>query len=138
MGRKQPNPGTKRNSKKPLFKKSVGGSDYHWNNNHHGTSRTVTCELCGTKHKKLDFDTTRTLDIFLGQQLVEDCCGKLIDILYEEYKRVFFDRFIKEFELNPLAYPFLVAKINAAVKEVNKKAKELVNNTDMDISLKPK
>lgn len=121
-----------------MFEAPVGGSDHHWSNDHCATSRAVTCEICGTEHDELDFNTTRTLDIFLGQQLVEDCCGKIIDIIYKEYKRVFFARFLEEFKLNPLAYPFLAATINAAVKEVNEKAKVLVNDTDVEINLKPK
>lgn len=120
-----------------IFKKPVGGSDHHWNNDHSGTSRAVTCEICGTNHKELDFNTTRTLDVFLGRQLVEDCCGKLIDVIYEEYKSVFFDRFLKEFIQNPLDNPFLAKTINAAVKKVNEKAKALVNDTYVEINLKP-
>lgn len=92
---------------RPIFKSSVGASEHHWNNMRLGTTREVVCELCGNILPELDpEDDSRTLGRFLGMQFVEECCGKAIDHVYDEFGEEFTMEFLREFSENPLEPKF--------------------------------
>lgn len=85
-----------------LFLKPVGASERRWNNNHHGTTVGITCEPCGTNHPELNpNDDSRTVDTFLGLQMVEECCGRAFDVLYGEIGEEFTLAFLEDFTENP-------------------------------------
>ncbi len=124
--------GVMEKSKGKLFLKPVGGSEHTWNNSHFGTTGPVTCEGCGTEHNELDISaSSRIIDQLLGVQIVEECCGKAIDMLYNEFGEEFFEKFLAEYAENPLSprFAFVGATINNALGQVNKKALELATNT---------
>ena len=110
----------------PLLKRSFGASKYPWNNLHRGVS-SAFCEVCGTSIK-IDSDTeSLTVDRFLGHQMVEECCGGLLDVLFEESGEEFAIRFFKEFSADPLNPRFAVFRIvmSDGFKAMNKKVAEL-------------
>ena|GEM_PF-2483440 len=95
---------------KPLFKKPYGGSEYLYNNRHMGTSSAL-CEVCGTQHDVGEESLeSLTIDRFLGRQMVEQCCGGVLDLLYDESGEEFAIRFLKEFGQDPLDPRFLMFK----------------------------
>lgn len=113
--------------KKPLLEKPFGGSEYPWNNRHMGTE-TAFCEVCGTNCKSDGPDAeSLTIDVFLGRQMVEGCCGKLLDVLYEESGEEFAIRFIKEFSKDPSNPKFLMLRVlmEDAFASLDKKLTEM-------------
>jgi hypothetical protein len=116
--------------KEPLFKKPFGGSKYPYNNRHMGSCYAY-CEICGTT-SKADSDTeTFALDNFLGLQIVEECCGGLLDLIYEEFGEEFAIRFLKEFLKDPLNPRFAIFSIvmNEGFTKMGKKVAELQKKT---------
>lgn len=79
----------------PFFKKPLGPSelgDYlgkNWNNLHMGADGPITCEICGTNHPERK-DETYIISIFLGRQVVEECCGAIIDKVFKESSELLF------------------------------------------------
>ena len=119
--------------KKPLMKKPVGPSELghgfgtDWNNQGIGSLRAVTCEICGTEHPEIEeSETSRTISRFLGYQVVEECCGAIIDYVYRELGEVFAIAIIEEFANDPSASKFyiLLETIKGAMKEAAKKLAE--------------
>ena len=111
-----------------LFSKPAGPSEHYWNNMHMGTTGDITCEMCGTHHEEIDpSEASRIIDRFLGLQLIEECCGKTIDILYAEFGEEFFMQFLRDYEESPLdiRFHFTGSRINEALDKINKKALEL-------------
>ena len=87
---------------RPIFKKPAGESQRFWNNMSMGTSRGVTCQLCGTEWPEVSEDEEgHTLGRFLGLQFVEECCGRAVDVLYEEFGETFAMAFLNDFAENP-------------------------------------
>lgn len=86
---------------KPIFKKPFGPSERNWSS--FGTTRAVTCELCGTDHPELDEtgEQSHHLLDFLGRQCVEECCGRIVDMIYDEWGDEFAKAFLYEFAQNP-------------------------------------
>lgn len=119
--------------KKPLFGKPVGPSELGkgfgtcWNNQD-GTTRAVVCEICGTKHVELDEnEISRTISRFMDYQVVEECCGAVIDHVYRELGEEFAIAFIEEFADNPadFKYHILLVTIKNAMKKTAKKLAEV-------------
>ena len=109
-----------------MFRKPVGGSDRTWNNQCFGTNRAVMCDACGTNHKELAQDeAARILDKFLGLQLVEDCCGKAIDVLFREFGEEFCLAFLKDFGEDPTNLRFGV--LRSTLVELASKAEQRCN-----------
>ena len=92
---------------KPLLKKPFGGSKYHWNNLHIGIC-SAYCGVCGKTTTVDSESASLTIDNFLGYQMVEGCCGGLLDLLYEESGEEFATRFFKEFSKDPFDPKFAV------------------------------
>ncbi len=110
---------------KPLFPRPVGAGDeenefIRVGNTATSTTRAVTCELCGTNHPERDSaDGGYILFTFLGLQGVMECCGKVIDVLYDEWHRLFFKATLAKFKNDPLSeehYYFREA-IHSTVRE---------------------
>ena len=94
--------------KKPLLKKPLGSSKLghgfgtDWNNQSRGTTGAVICEICGTRHSEInDSEPTRTISRFLDYQVVEECCGAIIDHAYRELGKQFAIAFVEELAENP-------------------------------------
>jgi len=127
------------NVKKPLLKKPFGGSKYLWNNCNMGTS-SAYCEVCGTNSRVDSESTSLTIDNFLGYQMVEECCGGLLDLLYEEFGKEFATRFFKEFSEDPFDPRFAVflmvmqtgfAHIEKTASELSEQAKKNQNTLNL-------
>ena len=116
---------------KPLGESEIPGGGFGWNNRHHGTDGPVKCEFCGTNHPERK-DQSYTVDKVLGLQLIEECCGKAIDILYEELAEDFTDTYLEEFAKNPtdLRFCFFLDKLSKVLETAAKK----VNETSAGIS----
>jgi len=111
-----------------LAKKPLGENEIYWNNNHMGTTRTVACEICGTEHPELDpNDDSRIISTFLGRQVVEECCGGIIDIVFKESGEEITRAYLKEFAENPTSPEFYIFR--EVLVETLKKAKENIRKT---------
>lgn len=106
---------------KPLLKKPAGPSKKRWNNCSWGSDGPILCEVCGTSHPE-DRDQNYIVSKFLGRQLVEDCCGALLDIVYGESGREFAEAFLEEFAENPTDSRFYTFRL--ALQEAMAKAAE--------------
>jgi hypothetical protein len=120
--------------KRPLLKKPLGpsklghGFGTDWNNQSMGTTGAVVCEICGTKHPEInDSEPTRTISRFLDHQVVEECCGAIIDYVYRELGEAFVIAFFEEFAEDPGNIRFFTFRsaLQDAVKEAAKKLAEV-------------
>lgn len=95
--------------KTPLVDKPLGPSRLRmgrswnsWNNLGSGTTRALTCEICGTEHAELpENHEDRIYSRFLGLQVVEECCGRIFDLVYHESAEEFVHHFLEEFADDP-------------------------------------
>jgi len=115
-----------------LFKQPAGASSRHlgvetW------TSRAVLCELCGKEWPKKSgrSDESYRLGYFLGLQFVDECCGAVLDILYEEFAETFIETFLKDFSENPLdpRFGFLLFDLSGILVKAHQKAKKISDET---------
>lgn len=86
---------------------SVKGRGFgkHWNNILSGTCGPVICGICGTKHPE-NTDESYIISMFLGKEVVEKCCGAILDQVYVESGEEFAQTFIEEFSENPTGTRF--------------------------------
>lgn len=119
--------------KKPLLKKPLGpsklghGFGTDWNNQSIGTTGAVVCEICGTEHPEIDdSEISRTISRFLDYQVVEECCGAILDRVYRESGEQFAIAFVEEFADNPAdsKYHILLVVIKKAMEKAQKKLAE--------------
>jgi len=103
---------------------SFGGSQ--WNNHHWGTDGPILCEICGTTHPERK-EETYTVSIFLGHQVVEECCGEILDKIYQESGEEFAIAFLEEFAQNPTSPRFSMLLVT--LEEVCRKAQEVAEET---------
>jgi|GEM_PF-2488146 len=115
--------------KKPLMREPVGpsklghGFGTYWNNQGGGTTRAVVCEICGTLHPGLhENEISRTISNFLDYQVVEECCGAIIDFVYEELGENFAIAFVEDLAKNPTDFRFhlFLSIAKRAMKEAKK------------------
>jgi len=85
---------------KPLGESEIPEGGFGWNNDAHGTYGPVTCEFCGTNHPERR-DQSYIVNRVLGLQVIEECCGKAIDLLYGELGETFTEAYLGEFSKNP-------------------------------------
>ena len=90
----------KAEEKKPMSKKPMGASQRGWNTEQIGTDGPVLCEICGTVHPE-NREQSYYLSEFLGYQVVDDCCGIIIDRAYQGLGKDFAIALIEEFVDNP-------------------------------------
>ena len=110
-------------STKPIFKKPFGGSDALWHNQNMGTTRSVLCEICGTSHPELpDGADSYYLSQFLGRQMIDECCGGVLDVIFEESGRTFALAYIKQCAEDPTSSQFseLLFMINEGLSRAKK------------------
>lgn len=113
--------------KKPLGPSKLGrGFGTNWNNQRMGCDGPVTCEICGTVHPR-DGDESYVVSIFLGRQVVEDCCGAILDQVYQESGEEFAIAFLKEFSKNPTDSRFhcFLSVLRSVLVEAKKKLSEV-------------
>ncbi len=135
---------------KPILSKPAGESTLgsygggYWNNEHHGTDGPITCEICGTDHPE-DKDGGYMVSTFLGLQVVEECCGRVLDVVYGESGQEFCQRYLEEFADNPADPRYFIFRKRLAecmarafknMKEVGEQLlamKDLINMPDLDL-----
>jgi len=68
----------------------------------------------------------------LGVDVVDECCGRMIDVLYDECGEDFAIAFVKEFALNPTDNRFSVFRIalRYALVDAQKRAQEVRAEVD--------
>ena len=124
------------NKKKRKISKPYGPSELgtcfgtQWNNESWGTDGPILCEICGRTHPRRT-NETYTVSRFLGRQVVEECCGAILDRVYRESGEEFATAFIKEFAADPTSPRFYVflSELKQALSEANKRASEATKQT---------
>lgn len=107
--------------RKHLLSKPAGPSEVPqeirlgcWNNSSSGfcgcgPDDYAICDICGTKHMAPSPDGPSLLRMyFLGLEGFEECCGRLLDIIYYESGERFFEAYLAEFAANPTDPRFYV------------------------------
>lgn len=121
---------------KPLFDKPYGPMENYRTNLSMGTVGEALCEMCGTIHPEepAGSDGHNLIEV-LGRMVVMDCCGRLVDVLYEEWGETFTLAFIKEWKQNPLdtRYRFFTMILQEAARRAVVKGNGLVQDVK-DIS----
>ncbi|OGZ34268.1 MAG: hypothetical protein A2Y98_00160 [Candidatus Portnoybacteria bacterium RBG_19FT_COMBO_36_7] len=115
----------------PLLEKPIGESKLgrsfgtNWNNWAWGSDGPVLCEICGTKHPKRE-DDSYIISKFLGMQVVEECCGAILDRVYRESGEEFTVAFLEEFANNPTSprFSILLMTLNEVCIKAQKAALE--------------
>lgn len=112
-----------------LFNKPVGPSEipescFGWNNICTG-SLDALCEVCGTVWEGQE----PTVSIFLGLQLVEPCCGALLDRVYTESGEEFALQFLHDFAQDPTNPRFYIFR-DALPEELQKAKSKLEEVSD--------
>ena len=112
--------------KGPLLQKPAGASDRRWGTS--GTESAVSCEVCGTDWPETADGEGYTLSHLFGLQLVEECCGKLLDNLYEGFGEPFSMAFLERFAEDPLApgFNFLRFCLPSILQGAHQKAEVLI------------
>ncbi len=124
------------NTNKAFFKKSIGGSKlgqgkWGWNNLYRGVPGPFRCELCGTVHPEFkDDEGDYIISRFLGLDVVEECCGRVFDIFYQEIGEEFASVWIQEFAKSPLDPRFGPFRIllEDALKKIRSKNVDLASS----------
>ncbi len=101
-----------------------------WNNESWGTDGPILCEICGRTHPRRT-NETYIVSRFLGKQVVEECCGAILDRVYQESGEEYATAFIREFAndpANPRFYIFL-SELKSALLKANKKSEEVASQT---------
>src|SRR3989344_2280850 len=85
----------------PVFDKPYGPSqmrDISWGNNksYHG----LDCQMCGTTNNGTE-DVPLTWSFIGDRQLVDSCCGKLLDDIYVTLGERFMEAYLGAFSRNP-------------------------------------
>lgn len=116
-----------------LFKNPAGPSKRRWCNASRGTLAKTICETCGTVHPDLtDADSSYIIDNFLGHDMVEECCGKAIDTLYQEFGEVFSLAFLEDFSRNPTDPRFTILRSTLQEMAGEARKKCVVIQREMD------
>jgi len=109
-----------------LFTQPAGPSKRRWNNVHWASDGDILCEACGTPAPK---DAKSSIvDRIFGFQLVEECCGKTIDVLYEELGEEFCQAFLEDFAKDPTNPQFSILKM--ILKDLPKKLRVKAKKTN--------
>lgn len=109
-----------------IFPRPAGGSERRWCNMDCSTNGGASCEACGTEWSGSE-DESIIIDRFLGLQLVEECCGKAIDVLYGEFGERFCLALLEDFANDPTNSRFYILKmvLKDLPKKLQAKAEEL-------------
>lgn len=117
-----------KDSLKPIFKKPYGESQSEHSFGHSRTEGPILCELCGTTHPdKSEERYSYTWGMIFGRQYVEECCGKLVEELYEQFARVFVEAFLEDFSDNPtdIRFGFLRHMLPDIMEKAHQKVNEI-------------
>lgn len=104
---------------------------YSWCNAQTGTTRAVTCEICGTAFLERAHGDDLHLANFLGRQVVLECCGKIIDLAYDEMGESFATEFLDDYANDPTNIRF--GTFRYAISGCVQKAKEVIVKALRDI-----
>jgi len=99
----------------------------NWNNESWGSDGPILCEVCGKQHPERK-DKSYTVSRFLGRQVVEECCGAILDSVYKESGEEFTIAFLIEFANDPCDPRFLilVLMLEKCLKNADKKLKMIL------------
>lgn len=113
---------------KSLLSEPAGTAVRFWNSGI-TTAHGVTCELCGKEWPDPPEDEDYTVVRFIGKQVVMECCGRIIDMLYEEWGEDFTTAFLEDFASDPsdIRFGFLRFHLPDILKDAQKKADEVLN-----------
>jgi len=121
---------------KYLFSKPFGPTERDWGEIRHGTDE-ATCELCGKHWSAEEVGYTIIVSRFLGRQVVEACCGRVLDVVFMERGYDITLEFIKNYAENPShgGYAMFVDVLSDCLKKAKnnlqenlKKVKEAEND----------
>ncbi len=84
---------------------------FGWNNLMRGVSHPVTCQACLKEWPECEQGTSRTVSIFLGLEIVEECCGALLDKIYLESSAEFTIHRLLEVLADPKNHPMVLAAL---------------------------
>jgi len=122
-----------------MVKRSLGESelgDYagkYWNNLCRSTTSAVTCQICGKEYPELpESDDGLMISVFLGREVVEDCCGAILDRVYRESCKEFACRYLQEFADNPTDSRFyeLICELKRSTSRAIKKMAEVSSDVE--------
>jgi len=117
---------------KPIFKKPVGESKRFWNNMHSGTDGGAVCGLCGKEWEEgVDLIRGRFLDF----EIIEECCGRVFDIIYKQLGEEIVREYLKDFSENPTNPRFRMLVnyyLPEAIQGARKRAEELLQKSDIE------
>lgn len=108
------------NLKAGFLKESAGQSrlgqfrDRNWNNQGIRSIGPIVCEACLKEWPKVDDDADKwyTICIFLDLQIVEECCGALLDKVYMESGDAFTLCKLEETKIDPSAHLLILRVLN--------------------------
>jgi hypothetical protein len=115
---------------KPIFTKPAGESKRLWNNLHSGTDGGAVCGLCGTEWGEgVDLIRGRFLDF----EIIEECCGRVFDIIYQQLGEEIVREYLKDFSENPTDprfYPLLNYYLPEAIQKAREKAEDFLRKSN--------
>lgn len=107
---------------RPPLSHPAGSSQRRWGSE--GTKREdVLCGMCGTTQEGHE----NTLNRVLGRQIVEGCCGAVIDVLYQEHGEDFAVAFLDELAKDPTnpRFGFFRRKLVETLKRAQENIQEV-------------
>ncbi len=76
-----------------MVKTPAGPAEFDWCTTSTRTREQVVCHVCGTVHPELtDRDKRYSLSTLFGMPLVDECCGRILDMLYTDLGEAFMSR----------------------------------------------
>lgn len=112
---------SKKAGKRPLSPNPMGAGERGWNTLGVSTDGPVRCEICGTNYPE-NREQSYYLSELLGFQVVDHCCGGIIDSVYLELGKVFTIAYLEEFAENPSDSRFFTLRYTLV--DLMKKAKQ--------------
>jgi len=93
---------------KPLFKQPVGAAKQCFTDSDRPPEhvpQVIVCEICGSEYLTTNNNgnSSNYYFHFLGYRGILQCCGKLIDILYQQWGTEFFEKTLTAFQEDPLS-----------------------------------
>ena len=117
---------------KPIFKKPYGASQTKHSFGHSSTEGPILCDLCGTTHPNRSKENySYAWGTILDRQYVEECCGKFVEDLYEQFSCSFVEAFLEDFSENPTDSRF--GLFRHMLPEVMEEARKKLNEAKLAI-----
>lgn len=91
------------------------------------SSKELLCEICGTIHsEKSPDDVPHGFIEILGKQVVLECCGAILDNLFQQFGSTFTEIYFQKFSENPTGKRFrsLAYILGDRFQEIKEKLEE--------------